>query len=242
MAPEYEKLIDIVKEKRDDVIVARLEGSVNEDISIIYEIFSFPKIVMFYPGSVDIKSNFGGQRLASVLFNWIEKNPKIEKQKLKMLEEEKPEVLGALNNVEKMINNLNRTKVYDLEDAINSGKNYTGEMDFLKIEMLNMKNRIINLEKDIEELKNHSINLVDNDNKKADFDNSNINQEDLAIKSKMIKEKKKMGNLSIFDNITTFDIFIYVGIVLFIIAAVITIKKILFKKNKSNISNDHAKV
>lgn len=249
MAPEYDKLVDIVKEKREDVIIARLEGSLNEDISLIFEIFSFPKIVMFYPGSVDIRSNFRGQRMASVLFTWIEQNaPKLEKQNLKMLQDENTNNSASLDEVEK-IRNFNKTLAYDLEDAVHSGKNYTGEIEFLKIEMLNMKNRIINLEKDIEDLKNHTINSKNNQekNNQNDMDinfnsnKTNFSEEDLAMKLKLIKEKKRLTE-GFFDKISSFDIFIYFGIVLILIAAIITIKKILFKRNKNNFSNDHVKV
>lgn len=248
MAPEYDKLVDIVKEKREDVIVARLEGSINEDISMIYEIFSFPKVVLFYPGSVDIRSNFRGQRLAPVMFSWIEQNaPKIEKQNLKMLEGEPVKAADSLVEVEKNLRNLDKTKAYDLQDAIGSGKNATGEIEFLKIEMLNMKNRIINLEKDIEDLKNstrkmanYNFDKINYDDENNEFKANNITQDDLAMKLKLIKEKKRLAE-GFFDKINTFDVFVYIGIILLLIAAVITIKKILFKKNKG-VSNDHVKV
>lgn len=258
MAPEYDKLVDLVKEKkRDDVVIARLEGSINEDISMIYEIFSFPRIVMFFPGSVDIRSNFRGQRVVQALFGWVEQNAqKIEKQKLKMLESDeaqpKSAVKAALDDkIEKNLKSLNKTKAYDLEEAVGFGKNATGEIEFLKIEMLNMKNRIINLEKDIEELKNNTLSLVydkvKNDKvildagENLDLNSSRSTQEDLAMKLKLVKEKKRMAE-GFFDKISTFDIFVYFGIVLFLIALVITIKKILFKKSKNNVANDHAKV
>lgn len=236
MAPEYEKLVDIIKEKREDVIVARLDGTVNEDISIIYEIFSFPKVVLFYPGSVDIRSNFRGQRMSSVMLKWIEQNaPKIEK-KLEYLEEPKKETKDEI-----AIKVANKTKSYDLEDAVNSAKNVTGEVEFLKIEMLNMKNRIINLEKEIEELKNHTINEINLKKNHTNDTLNNLSQEELSMRLKMIKDKKKMGE-GLFDKITAFDIILYLGILLFIIGAIVTIKKILFKKSKSVIANDHAKV
>jgi len=236
MAPEYEKLVDIIKEKREDVVIARLEGSINEDISIIYEIFSFPKVVLFYPGSVDIRGNFRGQRIGSVMFNWIEQNaPKLEK-KFKYLEEDKKEKKDDI-----VIKVANKTKTYDLEDAVNSGKNATGEVEFLKIEMLNMKNRIINLEKEIEVMKNHTINIINMKSNNSNDTLNNLSQEELSMRLKMIKDKKIIRD-GVFEKISTFDILIYLGIFLFIIGAIITIKKILFKKTKSIIANDHAKV
>jgi len=250
MAPEYEKLVEVMKDKREDVIIARLEGSINEDISIIYEIFSFPKIVLFYPGSVDVRSSFRGQRLATVMQAWIDKNaPKIEKN-LKYLSEDNtitPTNEKAEINI-KDVNINNKTKIFNLEESVDSTKKFTSDIDFLKVELLNMKNRVINLEKDIEELKNNTINIINSNNNNkyiqqnvdSNFTNSDI-QDEIAKKLKMAKEKKKLGE-GFFDKISIFDIFLYVGILLFVLGAIITIKKIMFKKEKNNTSQEHVKV
>jgi len=253
MAPEYDKLVDLIKEKRQDVVIARLEGSINEEISMIYEMFSFPRVVLFHPEAVEIKSEFRGKRISQVLFNWIEQMAptiKIEKQNLKMLQDNKPEANAAIALEEQILKIVNKTKAYDLEEAVvGSGKNMTGEIEFLKIEMLNMKNRIINFEKDIEELKNNTRNLYNNNKSdkvnlaenNSGFNSSGLNHEDLALKLKLVKEKKRISE-GFFDNISTLKVFIFVVILLFFIAAVIIIKKILFKKVKNIVSNDHAKI
>lgn len=256
MSPEYDKLVDIMKEKRDDVLVARLEGGMNEDITMIYEIFSFPKIVLFYPGSVDIRSSFRGQRIAPVMQAWIEQNaPRLEK-KLKYLDSEKQERKEKEREKERIKDSesqknrkvVNKTQTYDLEDAIDAAKNqnFTGEIEFLKIELLNMKNRVVNLEKDLEEFKNYTRSLAitstqTNVQEEIQHEEHEENNEDVAKKLKMIKDKKKKGE-GFFDKLTTFDLFIYGGIVLFLIGTIITIKKIVFKKGKNLLSNEHAKV
>lgn len=252
MSPEYDKLVDIMKEKRDDVLVARLEGGVNEDITMIYEIFSFPKVVLFYPGSVDIRSNFRGQRIAPVMQAWIEQNaPRLEK-KLKYLDNEKQQdkkekEKEKIKEPEAPVNRkaIYKTKTYDLEESIDTAKNQnlTGEIEFLKIEMLNMKNRIINHEKDLEEFKNYtrslSITKTEPD-KKVKVDREE-NKEDIANKLKMIKEKKKKGE-GFFDKITNFDLILYGAIICFLVGTVITVKKIMFKKSKGLLASEHAKV
>lgn len=290
MHPEYDKLNEIMKETRDDVIIARLEGSINEDITLIYEIFSFPKIVLYHPGSVDIKGSFRGQRIASVMQSWIEQNaPRLEK-KLKYLDEDKSNNKENVKNVrkesekksEKIENNSNRkdksekNKSYDLEDNIDAKKinnnnnidnnKVTGEVEFLKNEILNMKNRVVNIEKDIEELKSITAKNVEminkntnlNSNKKIDsHSNDKVNNipsekeesaneekntpEEIALKLKMIKDKKKKGE-GFFDKMTTFDAIIYVGIFLFLVGTVVTIKKIVFKKGKGFLTSEHVKV
>lgn len=243
-----------MKEKREDVLIARLEGGMNEDITMIYEIFSFPKVVLFYPGSVDIRSNFRGQRIAPVMQAWIEQNaPRLEK-KLKYLDSEKQDKKEKEREKERSKDSeehknrkaVNKTKTYDLEDAIDTAKNQniTGEIEFMKIEMLNMKNRIVNLEKDIEEFKNYTRSLAitstkpDVENEAHDIEHD---KEEIANKLKMIKEKKKKGE-GFFDKITSFDLFLYGTILLFIVGTVITIKKIVFKKGKNLLTSEHVKV
>jgi len=287
MHPEYDKLNDIMKDTRDDVIIARLEGSINEDITLIYEIFSFPKIVLYHPGSVDIKGSFRGQRIAPVMQSWIEQNaPRLEK-KLKYLDEDKSNNKENIKNVkkenekklEKNDNNNNRkdksekNKTYDLEDVdtkknINNNDNnkYTGEVEFLKNEILNMKNRVVNIEKDIEELKNLTAKNFEIINRNTNINNNKIinsnsndkannlhlenegsakeennTPEEFALKLKMIKDKKKKGE-GFFDKMTTFDAIIYVGIILFLVGTVITIKKIVFKNGKAFLTSEHVKV
>jgi hypothetical protein len=298
MHPEYDKLNDIIKETRDDVIIARLEGSINEDITLIYDIFSFPKIVLYHPGSVDIKGSFKGQRIAQVMQSWIEKNaPRIEK-KLKYLDEVKPnnkkENIQDNENI-KNVKRENETKINTYEQFNNRNKpekdksldhennpdakknifnvdsRFTFEVEFLKNEMMNIKNGIINVEKDIQELKdlttknietfklNSKIENEKNTKKldakiknylqedkensldKEDLINENNTPEEVALKLKMIKDKKKKGE-GFFDKITKFNAMIYLGIILFLVGSVITIKKILFKNGKGFFSSEHIKI
>lgn len=267
MSPEYDKLAEMYNVKRDDIIIARLEGSINEDISVIYEIHSFPRIVMFYPGSVDIKSTFRGQRIAPVMDNWIEVNaPRLEK-KLKILdkESEKQEknVHDSDKNKEKIKEKVNGQviKKYDLEEEVmkdkdnnkNNNKSVNEELDLIKIEMLNMKNKVINLEQDLEILKNHTYHLnsklIEKENLKLDsVDKSKPNEENKNTdeKEEKLKKMKLIGHMKksegFFDKVTLLDFLIYFGIFSVLMGTAITLKKILFKKNKGLIISEHVKV
>jgi len=241
-----------MKEKREDVLIARLEGGANEDITMIYEIFSFPKVVLFYPGSVDIRSSFRGQRIAQVMQAWIEQNaPKIEK-KLKYMDGEKQDKKEKEKEKERSYDSeeqksrkiFNKSKSYDLEDVVHNAKNQniTSELEFLKVEMLNMKNRIVNFEKDIEEFKNYTQSLsITSTKHDIEIEGNQADDEDVANKLKMIKQKKKKVE-GFFDKITTFDLFIYGAIILFLIGTIIVVKRIMFKNTKSLLTSEHAKV
>jgi hypothetical protein len=245
MSPEYEKLIDLIKEDREDVIIARLEGSINEDISSTYEILSYPKVVLFYPRSHNIKKIFRENRTSSSLFNWIQLYaPKLEK-KLEFLDNSKNENKEQnkyKNNDEKIINISNTTNTYDIKyEALNPSNNITEEIDILKTEIMNMKIKIINFQQEIENLKNHTLNLLEIKNN--DFNNTfdNSSQDDILVRLKKIIDKKKII-YGIFDKITIFDIFLYLGVIAIIIGAVLIFKKILSKRGKIKTTNDHAKI
>jgi len=143
MAPEYDLFHENLLKDRDDILVARLEGSINEDISMIYEIFSFPKIVIFEPNSVDMKANFSGKRTAATMEKWIEKvAPKIEKKNKKETKEEK--IVEKVEEKEKE----NTKKVKNVKE------NSTEELEFVRRELDNMKNKVLNMEEEIKSLKN----------------------------------------------------------------------------------------
>ena len=74
MSPEYDKLVKIFKKKRPDILIARLDASINEDVSTIYDISSFPRVVLFHPGSQEIKSVFRGQRTAEIMTQYLEEH------------------------------------------------------------------------------------------------------------------------------------------------------------------------
>jgi hypothetical protein len=258
MAPEYDLLHDNLQKNRDDVIVARLEGSINEDISMIYEVSSFPKIVVFKPNSVEIRANFIGKRTAEQMEKWIEKvAPKIEKTNIQADKGEK--------FVKKEENSNNESNDKNSKNDKNVKVNNNEDVEFIRRELDNMKNKVLNMEEEIKNLKNYSIKLNSELNeaksanlnkvniekekeiknqKDKDKDNENHNNleglnEEMKLKLNALNEKrsKKLENYTIADYILYFCIF------LFFIGAIITARKIFFASNKTIIpAVDHPKV
>ncbi len=88
MAPEFEKVFDYYKEtvKRDDLEIARIEASENDDISLRYGIFSFPRVILFGPNDQRIKAVFDNRpRLLKYFTQWIDQEAPVVQVK----EEEK---------------------------------------------------------------------------------------------------------------------------------------------------------
>ena len=83
LAPEYEKLYEYNKEKRKDLIIARLEGGSNQKSIFEYGVFSFPLLALFHPGSKKIKNIYQGQRTMQTMDKWLqEQTPPIIKKNL----------------------------------------------------------------------------------------------------------------------------------------------------------------
>ena len=62
------------KTKRDDIIIARIEASINEQISMRYGIYSFPMVVLFFPKDQHVHALFQGKRVADMFDMWIQAN------------------------------------------------------------------------------------------------------------------------------------------------------------------------
>jgi thiol-disulfide isomerase/thioredoxin len=71
MSPEFDKLFDMITQSRSDILVRRLEGDSNEDITYAYDIHSFPKLVLYKPGSVNIYAIYQGYRIADEMFKFL---------------------------------------------------------------------------------------------------------------------------------------------------------------------------
>lgn len=72
IAPEYEILIDKVKESRTDILIARINSEANSSISRNYGISSFPQLVLFAPEDKDIYLIYSSNdRKASAIFGWL---------------------------------------------------------------------------------------------------------------------------------------------------------------------------
>ena len=79
LSPEYDRLVDILKETRKDVIIGRLEADMNDITRTKYGINQFPILALFMPNSKRIVGVYQGNRQAVDIANWINQNcPKIE--------------------------------------------------------------------------------------------------------------------------------------------------------------------
>ena len=81
--PEYEKLVEEYKDKRKDIIIARIDGQENDFTIQRYEIFRFPVIVLFKPNDKHIYKIYQNQRIFDELNNWVNEScpPIIEDKK-----------------------------------------------------------------------------------------------------------------------------------------------------------------
>jgi hypothetical protein len=71
MAPEYEKFYELYAKKREDVVVSKIECSINQKICMDYGIFSFPFIALFFPDSKKMKSVFKYRRIVDDFDKWV---------------------------------------------------------------------------------------------------------------------------------------------------------------------------
>ena len=71
MAEEYDKLYEMYKNGRTDVLITKIECSINQKIAADYGIFSFPYIALFFPENKKIKAIFTAKRTAEKMNEWI---------------------------------------------------------------------------------------------------------------------------------------------------------------------------
>lgn len=216
LSPEYEKFNEIMKTKRKDVIVARLEGEVNEEIAYEYGISSFPKIVLFWPHSNDISSKFKDSRKAEHLLEWIEENaPDLSKFRgkdgkldLKLIEELEEET-ELQDTEQKPKNNENMKNINNQTNSTESTDTNNLNLENLKIDILFLKNKYEELHKIFTEIK------------------SEMGVE--KVEGKKLAKNSPILNLSKNSPIDYFDVVVSVLFLVIIIAAFFTIKKIYNK-------------
>lgn len=235
MAPEFDIFHENMTKNRDDVIIGRVEGNINEDISMIYEVYSYPRIVIFEPNSVDVKADYTGRRTASAMENWMEKVApiiKINKNEEKIKEKK-----------EENIEQQKEEKIKEKDESKNQQKN-TEELEYVRRELDNMKNKVLSLEQEIDNLKTYSKKLnselelakaakmnntiKESENGKKDEKEENNLSDELKLKLTELNEKKK----KILETYSFGELVLFFCIFLFFIGAIITIKKIFFANKK----------
>ena len=154
MSPEYEKFYELYLQKREDVIVSKIECSINQNICMDYGIFAFPFIALFFPGDKKMKSVFKYRRIVDDFDKWV--NLTAPKKNLK-----------PVNKKEEVDNNNNdNNKMTEIEDYISK-------------QFSDIKLDINNIEKYINKISNNGKNEILLENLNFDNDNDNEYDEDI---------------------------------------------------------------
>ena len=75
MAPEYEMLYNKYhgeERKRSDIVIARIDGKENPEISDVYNVYAFPSVYIFKKGEITPSPKYQGIRKAEIFSLWIE--------------------------------------------------------------------------------------------------------------------------------------------------------------------------
>lgn len=106
LAPIYDEFVDYIslKEKNDTLVIARLEANSNQEIVMMYGIYSFPTVVIFGPNSSRPLSVYEGDRKIEGLWFWVFKHlPQLKRSQrtakaLPAQTNSKPVTVNSVNN------------------------------------------------------------------------------------------------------------------------------------------------
>lgn len=104
MFQEYENLRELYNgenPKRNDVLIAKINGNAHEQITQSFGIYSYPTIVFFPLGKKEINGIFQQHRTRDVMSKWIEhlSGPEIKEEVVEEVKENPPQI--EENNIEK---------------------------------------------------------------------------------------------------------------------------------------------
>jgi tetrahydromethanopterin S-methyltransferase subunit G len=162
LSPEYDRLVDIMNQTRNDIIIGRLEAGSNDITSTKYGINQFPILALFRPDSKRIVSLYQGIRQGENIANWI--NQLCPKIKIKE-EEENNNKLDKIDNAESLhidIDTINRTQLTD-------------KKEFIKQQFFKIKKQLDEIEEKIEKGTEKSNKRVKNRRIRITFDFTFIN-------------------------------------------------------------------
>ena len=130
LSPEYEKLVEEFKDKRKDIVIARLEGQQNDFTLQRYGIYRFPVIALFKPNSKHIYTIYQRERSFEELKNWIN--------------EACPEIIEEKKEKNKN-NNINNNKTLKINMSEYENQNLTTEDEYITNEFIHINKRIDNI-------------------------------------------------------------------------------------------------
>ena len=122
MSPEYEKFYELYLKKREDVLITKIECSINQKICTDYGVFAFPFIGLFFPGNTKIKSVFKYKRVLEDFDKWME-------------------LVARKTNLKPILKNK------EIEENLNDDNNMTLIEDYITKQFSDIKNNIIDIEK-----------------------------------------------------------------------------------------------
>lgn len=235
MTPEYEKLWDMYQtkdKKRDDLVISRIEGSINNDISVKYGVSSFPMIILLHPNDLYVKSIFQGQRTANEMHKWIESNtprlqaepnpkkqepnPKKQEPNPKKQEPNPNKQAKPSPQVEKTNTTETELGKYDKNEIIKKANKteVTDELEFLKREILDIKK---GFEKFQEEFSNFTLSY-----------NQSRNESTPKIKIKPVHTESAL--VAYLEHLSVFTIIFISGLIMVAIATCLTVVRVLKRK------------
>lgn len=129
MAPEYEKFYQLYLKKREDVIVAKIECSINQKICLDYGVFAYPFVALFFPGNTKMKSVFKYKRVMEDFDKWI--------------------------NIVAPKKNLKTNNKIEEDDDFNMNENMTKIEDYISKQFFDIKKDINKIEKHINIISNN---------------------------------------------------------------------------------------
>lgn len=162
LSPEYDRLVDIMNQTRNDIIIGRLEAGSNDITSTKYGISQFPILALFMPDSKRIVSLYQGIRKGENIANWINQLcPKIEIKE----EEENNNKKDKIDNAESLHIDI---------DTIN-GTQLTDKKEFIKQQFFKIKKQLDEIEQKIEKGTEKNNKRVKNRRIRITFDFTFIN-------------------------------------------------------------------
>lgn len=160
LAPTIDQLVDELKDKRKDILIARLDGTINDIILSQYGIFRFPILALFKPNSKQIYTMLDTSSASVESLN-------------KSLNEMCPILDNNPKNVK--LENESEIKKVNLSE-LEKMKNLTEESEYIKEEFIGIKKRI--------EYIQNKIKNINGDNNKDNFKtkkNDNIWKIDIIV-------------------------------------------------------------
>jgi thioredoxin 1 len=242
MATEFDKLYEQIEKKRDNILIRRLEGDSNEEITNAYDIHSFPKLVLYKPGSDKIYALYKGQRTAEEMMNFLNKyaikneltaevNPNTTINDSKKTEKN-DKLKKAANSTERVKTNARKNTTKNTRKAnntkIENNKNKT------KTEILSINDHI-KINNTDTKIKNDEIDLRQVDQVQNIDGTSEIELQEIQfMKEEIIILKEQLNSVKSDGSISQqfqkpFDYILIAIIVMILLAVILTIKRIFNK-------------